>query len=269
MPEPSTLTMPTRAGIRRTRALHEAAAFDDGGVWEECNSWITRVSHVIECDNTVLGERRFEQLLGERARGARAMDVGCGTGTVTYQLHTLGASSIYSFDVSQGQVERAHAEYQDLQGVTFSVHGAEVPISGQFDLIVGRSILHHLDFKSILPRLFEQNLTPGGRMVFMEPMSHPLTLAFHRFVRKAHTADEWPLTPDDVAWLRQHFAARVVPINLTSFPVGAFSSFVLSSPDNTLMRLADGVDRWLERRERFLARGRQGIIVADRPSIKP
>ncbi len=236
---------------------------------EECHRWIMRVPHVVECDNTALGERRFRQLLSERAGSARAMDVGCGAGVVTCQLHSLGASSVYAFDVSQRQIEQARAEYRDLEGVTFGVQGAEVPISGQFDLIVGRSILHHLDFRSILPRLFEENLAPGGRMVFMEPMSHPLTLAFHRLVREAHTADEWPLTPADVAWLHQRFAARVVPINLISFPAGAFSSFVFSTPDNVLMRVADSVDRRLERRRRLRARGRQGIIVIDRPSVEP
>jgi SAM-dependent methyltransferase len=255
--------------VGRVRASREAAAYDEGEVSETCQRWILRVPHVIECDNTALGEQRFQRLLGERAGGARAMEVGCGTGVTASELCSLGARSVHAFDVSRRQIDLARAEFGDLAGVTFDVHDADLPVQGQFDLIVGRSILHHLDFRSILPRLFEDNLAPGGRMLFMEPMSHPLTLAFHRFVREAHTPDEWPLTPADATWLRERFAARVIPINLISFPAGAFSSFVFSTADNALTRLADSVDRRLERRRRMLARGRQGIIVVDRPPLRP
>jgi SAM-dependent methyltransferase len=192
------------------------------------------------------------------------MDVGCGTGELSAELHAMGASVVYAFDVSPRRIEEARARYGGLEGITFSLHGAEAPIAGRFDLIVGQAILHHLDFRATLEKLFEENLLPGGRMAFMEPMSHPFTLAFHRFVRSAHTPDEWPITPADVAWLQRRFAARVVPINLFSFPAGILSSLVLSSDDNGLMRLADRVDRRLERRKRLLPRGRQGIIVVDR-----
>ena len=255
--------------LSEVRASREAAAYDEGQVSETCQRWIMRVPHVIGCHNTVLGEQRFQRLLGERASGARAMEVGCGTGVTASKLSSLGASSVYAFDVSHRQIEQARAEFGDLAGVTFAVQDADAPMAGQFDLIVGRSILHHVDFRSILPRLFEENLAPGGRMLFMEPMSHPLTLAFHRFVRGAHTPDEWPITPADVAWLRERFAARVMPINLLSFPAGAFSSFVFSSADNPLTRLADSIDGRLERRRRLMARGRQGIVVVDRPPVRP
>jgi hypothetical protein len=84
-------------------------------------------------------------------------------------------------------------------------------------------------------------------------------------VRSAHTPDEWPITPADAAWLRRRFDARIIPINLLSFPAGVVSSLVLSSPENRLMRMADALDRRLERNGRLSARGRQGIIVIDRP----
>ncbi len=244
----------------------EAEAYDDGQAVETYYRWVARVPHVMSGPNSKHGDRRFLALLDGRVTDGRAMDVGCGRGELSAELHAMGASAVYGFDVSRRQVGEARAKYGDLEGVTFHVHGAEIPIAGRFDLIVGQSVLHHIDFRSTLVKLFEDNLLPGGRMVFMEPMSHPLTLAFHRFVPSAHTPDEWPLTPRDVAWLQERFAARVSPINLFSFPAAIFSSFVLPTDDNPLMRLADRVDRSLERRRSFLARGRQGIIVIDRPA---
>jgi SAM-dependent methyltransferase len=210
------------------------------------------------------GERCFDSLIAARAKGARAMDIGCGRGSLSRTLHTLGATSVYGFDISQHEVEQARSECSDLQGLSFGVHGAEAPIEGRFDLIVGRSILHHIDFREVVPRLYERNLAPAGRMIFMEPMSHPFTLAFHRLVRSAHTPDEWPLTPADIDWLGQRFSVQVLPINLLSFPAGILSSLLLQSPENILMRLADAIDNSLGRRPFFRARGRQGILLIDR-----
>jgi SAM-dependent methyltransferase len=254
--------------ITAARAEHEAKAYDEGDVWEISNRWHQRVSHVILGPNTVRAEERFRGLIAARAQGGRVMDVGCGRGVLSAELHAMGAASVYGFDVSQREVDMARAAYGELSGVTFGAHGVEAPIEGAFDLIVGRSILHHIDFRNVLPALFEHNLAPGGRMLFMEPMSHPMTLAFHRFVRSAHTPDEWPLTPDDVTWLEERFAADVEPINLLSFPVGVLSSLLLSSssPSNPLMRAADRVDRALEGVTVLRARGRQGTIVIDRPA---
>jgi 2-polyprenyl-3-methyl-5-hydroxy-6-metoxy-1,4-benzoquinol methylase len=249
----------------QARMSREAEAFDDRRSLEENHRWVARVPHVMSSPNSKYGDLRFLALLGERVRGARALEVGCGTGELSAELHALGASAVYGFDVSRRGIEEARSKYGDLDGVTFSVHGAEVPIAGRFEVIVGQSILHHLDLRSTLVKLFEDNLQPGGRMIFMEPMSHPFTLAFHRLVPSAHTPDEWPLTPVDIAWLQRRFAAHVVPINLFSFPAAILSSLVLSTDDNCLTRLADRVDRSLERRRNLLARGRQGIIVIDRP----
>lgn len=251
---------------QQDRIAREAAAFDDGRAVENNHRWVARVPHVMSSPNSRLGDRRFRWLLGERVAGGRAMDVGCGTGELSAELHAMGARSVYGFDVSQRQVETARARFGGLDGVSFAVHSAEVPIAGRFDVIVGQSILHHIDIQSTLVTLFEDNLLPGGRMVFMEPMSHPFTLAFHRFVPSAHTPDEWPITPADIAWLQRRFTVHVVPINLLSFPAGILSSLVLSSEDNALTRLADRADRSLERRRRLQARGRQGIIVIDRPA---
>lgn len=250
----------------QARISREAEVYDNRRAVEKWLRWVALVPHVMSAPNSRFGEQRFLSLLGERVAGGRAMDVGCGTGGLSAELHTMGASTVYGFDVSSRQVEEARAKYGELSGITFRQHSAEVPIEGRFDVIAGQDVLHHLDFRITLETLFENNLSPGGRMVFMEPMSHPFTLAFHRFVPSAHTPDEWPLTPTDVSWLQRRFGAHVVPVNLFSFPAAVFSSFFLPSADNWLTRLADRVDRALERRGRLAARGRQGIIVIDRPA---
>src|SRR5690606_25692027 len=110
------------------------------------------------------------------------------------------------------------------------------------DLVFGRSVLHHIDFREFLERIWRDNLEPGGRIVFMEPLSHPMTLGFHKIVRSAHTPDERPISPRDLAWMAEHLPGlQVVPINLVSFPAGVVSTFVFGSADNPLTRASDAV----------------------------
>jgi 2-polyprenyl-3-methyl-5-hydroxy-6-metoxy-1,4-benzoquinol methylase len=254
---------PSSADSAHARITREAEAFDDGRAVELNLRWKARVPHVMNGPNSRFGKQRFRHLVEERIVGARAMDVGCGCGELSAELHSMGASGVYAFDVSRRQLEQARAQFGNLSGVTFHLHNAESPIPGRFDLIVGNAILHHIDFRKVLVTLFERNLAPGGRMVFIEPMSHPLTLGFHLLFPSSHTADEWPITHRDVNWLRNRFDAQVIPINLISFPTGIVSSLMLRSEDNWLMRLADRIDRKLERRKGLGAYGRDGIIVIE------
>jgi hypothetical protein len=104
-------------------------------------------------------------------------------------------------------------------------------------------------------------------MVFMEPMSHPMTIAFHRLVRGAHTPGEYPLSRSDVGWLERTFPhCRVHPINFLSFPAGVLSSYLFRSADNSLTRATDAIDRRLERRGGLRGYARQAIIVIEKAS---
>lgn len=258
------MTTPTASGDRAER---DAAAYDERQVWERSNEWHARVVHVLQGPNTQAAEQTFERLLRERAAGGRVLDIGCGDGGLTRRVvDEDGAVYALGVDVAESALRKAR-ELALPGRVEFLKHDASRPIKARFDLIVGRSVLHHLDFRAFLATAYERNLAPGGRLLFMEPCAHPMTLAFHKLVRSAHTDDEFPLLPRDVRWLHEAFPqARVEPVNLLSFPAGVVSSFVLPSADNWLMRAADRADRALARRPRLEAYGRQGIVVIDKPS---
>lgn len=258
------MTTESRSGDRAER---DAAAYDERQVWERSNEWHARVVHVLQGPNTQAAEETFDRLLRERAAGGRVLDVGCGDGSLTRRVVDEDGA-VYALGVDVAETALAKARERELPGqVEFRRHDASRPIEERFDLIVGRSVLHHLDFRDFLVTAYKRNLLPGGRLLFMEPCSHPMTLAFHKIVRSAHTDDEFPLLPRDVHWLRATFPqARVEPVNLLSFPAGVVSSFMFPSADNVLMRVADRVDRALARRPRLEPFGRQGIVVVDKPS---
>ena len=247
------------------RARREASAYDEDHVWERNHAWNLRVPHVHVGPNTIRGEGLARALMAEAvAGGGRALDVGCGDGRSSEAVLDLGAGYVLGIDVAPSMIEKAK-QIEQPGRMEFRLVDAHDPIEGTFDLVFGRSVLHHIDFRAFLERTYEDNLAPGGRMAFMEPLAHPMTLAFHRLVPSAHTPDERPLRPADVRWMQQRFPlTRVVPINLLSFPAGAVSSLVFDEPDNALMRAADRADRALER-PRLIPFYRQGFLVVDRP----
>jgi SAM-dependent methyltransferase len=247
------------------RARREAAAYDEDQVWERNHAWNLRVPHILAGPNTVRGEELARALMAEAlAGGGRALDVGCGDGHSSAAVLELGGSYVLGIDVAPSMIEKAR-QIEQPGRMEFRLVGAHEPIEGEFDLVFGRSVLHHIDFRAFLERTYADNLAPGGRMAFMEPLAHPMTLAFHRLVRSAHTPDERPLRPADLRWLRERFPlSRVVPVNLVSFPAGALSSLVFSDADNALMRAADRADRALER-PRLIPFYRQGLLVVDKP----
>ena len=249
------------------RAARDAAAYDEREVFERSTAWHARVFHVLQGANTLAAEADFERMVREKAAGGRVLDIGCGDGTLTRHVVDVDGA-VYALGVDVAETALAKARELEVPGrVEFRKHDASRPIEGRFDLIVGRSVLHHIDFREYLLTAYERNLASGGRLLFMEPCSHPMTLAFHKIVRSAHTDDEFPLLPRDVHWLREAFPqARVDPVNLLSFPAGVISSFAFSTADNWLMRAADRVDRSLARRPRLQPFGRQGIVVIDKPA---
>lgn len=245
------------------RARRERAAYDRGSVHERSDCWHTRALHVLECPNTRRGEETWTRLIRDAvADGGRVLDVGCGHGATARLAHACGATYVLGIDISERQLADAWST-QVPGALEFRVADAQEPLAEEpFHLVVGRSVLHHVDLRTFLGRVARSNLAPGGRMLWMEPLAHPLALAFHKLVPSAHTPDEFPLKPSDLQWIQNRFPGTcVIPINLVSFPAGAISTLVFATADNWLMRAADQLDQVLLQRETLVPYARQGIIA--------
>jgi len=142
--------------------------------------------------------------------GKDVLDYGCGTGDLTKELCDRGALHVTGFDISEGEVDTARQRAID-DGVgdktTFFVadaHKLDLP-DDSFDLIVGSSILHHLDLRVALLEI-RRILRPGGRAVFLEPLWHnPVLRAGRALTPGARTDDEHPLTVKDWALCKEIF----------------------------------------------------------------
>ncbi len=250
------------------RAERERRAFDEGVVWQRCHDWHLKAWHIFECPNSLRVERIYADRVREAALGARALELGCADGLDCRELVAAGAAYVRGIDVSERSIARAAGRAVPGK-LDFACADAAMPVEGQWDVIFGKAILHHLDWRALLPRLYEVNLRPGGRMVFLEPLGANLLLrAYRRLSRSSHTRDEVPFYASDLRWLRARFPGmEIVPRNYLSLLFGIASSRMFARADNGLMRLADRMDWWLARNVPSLApRFRQAVFVIRKPS---
>lgn len=245
------------------RADSEKKAYDEGSVFECSYRWHKRFEHVFTCPNSMRSEKVFEDLIKQSIAGKKVLDIGCGQGDSSVKLLGLGAGYVHGIDISQRFF--AEAKEKEINGrLDFSNADVMQPIPGTFDLIVGRAILHHIEFKSVLKRLYKSNLNEGGMMVFMEPFGDNLLIRlFHKIAKSAHTPTEKPFVREDLNWLRENFPdSEILPMNYVSLPVGIISSLLFSDPDNFIMRFCDKVDMWVAQNVKFLLpHFRAGIIA--------
>jgi len=110
----------------------------------------------------------------------RVLDIGCGTGTFSVMLAKRGAI-VEGFDISSEAIEIAkkRALINDVQDkVRFqqmSLYDMDYP-NNSFDIIVGMSILHHIEGKKILADSLYKILKPDGKVIFREPFGNSRVL---------------------------------------------------------------------------------------------
>jgi SAM-dependent methyltransferase len=249
------------------RAERERKAYDEGSVYERSHEIHMRFRHVFESPNTRRGDDLWEGLLRQAVPGKRVLELGCAEGDNCLKIAAFGATYVLGVDVSERFLARArpravpgHLDFANLD--------VNQPIEGQFDVIFGSSILHHLNWRTVLERLYEQTLAGGGGMVFREPLgAHPLIRAWWLIGKFAHTPDERPFCREDIRWLRRRFpTVTLFGVNYLSLPVAIVSSLLLSSADNVALRWCDRADQWLEAHCRWLVpQFRQAVMVIEKP----
>lgn len=239
---------PKRFANLRERVGREKSAYDQGEVYEHSAALLTRFSHVFQGPNAMRAERELDRLVAEMARGAVVLEYGCATGWLVPKLVGYGAEKIVGIDVSEGQIAEARKHFGDTAEFhCMDAHRTTFP-EGAFDLVLGRAILHHLEYETAV-REIHRILKPGGHAVFLEPLrDNPAAKLARRLTPKARTPDETPLSRKQILWADGLFGwASHQSFLLVSAAAGAVTSFVLKSPDNLAMRLSDRMDCLLAR----------------------
>ena len=178
----------------RERAEHEIqhGEFLAGGDTEHIWGWGTPAGRVRASRRAKLIE------LGARlGPDSHVLEIGCGTGLFTEMFAQTGCS-IIAVDISAALLRKAEARKLAKGKVHFiQKRFEECDVDGPFDAVVGSSILHHLELRDALPRIYEL-LRPNGIMSFAEPnMLNPQVFA-ERKLRWLFPS----VSPDETAFVR-------------------------------------------------------------------
>jgi len=225
------------------RAARERQAYDEGTVWTENDRLHQKFAHVFSGPNSLRAEELFDERLAAWSRNADVLDYGCWQGQLAGRIAGLGARSVTGIDISGESIaaaRRDHGEAIDFQ----VMDGAQMTLpDAAFDLVVGRAILHHLDFEKAI-REIHRVLRPGGRALFVEPLlGNPAARLFRTLTPKARTQDERPLSRAQIAGADRLFGGAAHGFfGFASVFVGVASTQLASRPDNWAMRAADRAD---------------------------
>ena len=172
------------------------------------------------------------------------MSLGCDKRDVLmpYLIHAPPAE-LEVIDISRVEIEEAKKLYESHASFhVMDAHELEFP-SSSVDVVVGRSVLHHLDFV-VAMREIRRVLKPGGKAIFIEPLGdNPASKVFRWLTPKARTRDEAPLSAKQIQYANsllgkhEHYF-----FNFWSTPIGMASSILFSNPDNFWTRSAHRLD---------------------------
>lgn len=191
------------------------------------------------------------RVLADPAR--RVLSIGGGVDGLGVQIASRGAE-VLSIDVSPIAVEKTAAlSVHHACGSNLTARVArceELGFENEFDLVISKGVLHHLDFSPGLLAV-HRALKPGGRLIATEPFGFsPWIRAiqsrfpYHPTPHSFTTEDEFKLSPVEIDEIRQIF--REIEITHFEFLARQSVSYLLNrSGLGAVTRLLDRADAFL------------------------
>jgi ubiquinone/menaquinone biosynthesis C-methylase UbiE len=109
--------------------------------------------------------------------GDRVVEIGCGPGgfsrRILRRLNELGGGVLVGVDSSAGLLEQARSALEEIGSARFEPVLADAAQLGPWlegaDVVVGRTVLHHIPMVEIMLGRLRAALRPGTRVGFLEP----------------------------------------------------------------------------------------------------
>jgi len=181
------------------------------------------------------------------------LEYGCGTGKNALDLLKRGAR-VTGIDISENYIAEAkllasaEAPHSCYSFKVMDAHKLEFP-DCSFDFLIGRGILHHLDYRIALPEIMRV-LRPGGSMIIQEPLgSNPLLRLFRIMTPHARTDDEKPFFKEDLNEILSYGVDGSHYYGILCAPVAIFTSVFLPflSSENYLLQKAFKIEMALNK----------------------
>ena len=162
-------------------------------------AWQTQAPGVAEQERE-LCERAFLPL------GTRVLDLGCGEGATLY--HLGGPAGAVGVDLFPKKIAFAQRVLPQCRFLAASVY--ELPFArGEFDHLLVRDLIHHLEEPERFIDECARVLAPGGSIDVLEPCRYNPLIALHAVLNEAERG-ELRSTPDFLrTLLGRRFALRL------------------------------------------------------------
>lgn len=239
--------------------LEREAEFHDQAFAEDTRAVVGRFYSI-----TASSQRLYYTLVGTDATDRHFLEYGCGRGGYCFDLARRGAR-VDAIDISPAGVEMAagRARADGLgERLSFQVMNAEAMAfpDRHFDVVFGKSILHHLELGKGLGEV-ARVLKDAGRAVFFEPLGHNLFInAYRQLTPRLRSADEQPLRTRDLELFGAFFAnVQIRYFHFLALLAIPFCRIPFVFPG--LVALLDRLDRLLFRLLPFLRRQAWIVVV--------
>ena len=168
------------------------------------------------------------------ASGMRVLDLGCGTGDVSFLAASLVGpdGSVSGIDQAPGVIDKARerAKQAGLGNVRFDVASvADFELTEPFDAIIGRLILLHLPDPAATLRRLADRAGAGTLFVF-----HEMDMS------TARSVPESPLCAQGTRWIRETFKRAGVETDMGSKLFSTFRRAGLPGPQMLLSARIEG-----------------------------
>jgi SAM-dependent methyltransferase len=231
------------------RVAREKDSYDHGSVLAESSRLQERFQHVFSCPNSKRTEEYLVRTVAEYAPRRDLLDFGCHNGWMVARYAAMKPASITGIDLSESGIDKAIREYGGLAKFHCGDDHASPFAAESFDMVVGRSILHHLDFAVALKEILRIT-RHGGHIVFMDPLyDNPAAVLLRWLTPQARTVDEKPLSQAQIRWADELFGGKSSHLffNMVSVPLAMLTSLTPLRPDTFLLQIADAIDSQVAR----------------------
>lgn len=165
----------------------------------------------------------------EFRHGLKVLELGCGTGAYTRELVKYDCA-LFCSDISHNMIRKVREKGLSQSNLCCVIADMiELPFrDNSIDIIVGNSILHHLDINRVIPQIFRV-LKKNGRFAFSEPnMINPQVFLQKniRFLKKL-AGD----SPNETAFFRWDLETVFKQNGFASISVKPFDFLHPSIPD--------------------------------------
>ena len=173
-------------------------------------------------------------------RNKRVLDLGCGYGEDSFDLISRD-NNVTGVDISDlyinfcNNYSKKNYPDKNFKFLTMDSHNLKFD-DESFDLVIGRGILHHLDFNIALKEV-NRVLKKGGAAYFQEPLGvNPMLKFFRLITPHLRTKDERPFYKKDLVDLEKKFSVQFYFFGMFSFVASVLTSPFTKNPNNFLVK---------------------------------